>query len=309
MRPPTSAIVLGVVVLALGITACCVAAARPTVRSTPTTRPNSTPSMVRGLGVERFALGAAVGFVTLLTSRWVLLAVAMAALAVLWDRLMRDGRAEVERRRVEAIATWLEDLRDTLRGSSIGAEEALEQVAQRPPEALRDALATYAVRRRQGLRTEDALSELAEQIAHPTSDAAVAAIRLVVTGSAGSGRLFSTVDALAAAARDEVRARERIDRTRSIYQSSMKRLVVIAVALIAYLRFAAGPLLDPYATPAGQIVLAIPLGMWVACVMWLRRMCRYEEPRRYRIVGSTPLPPPLVPPLAPPLVPPGGPAR
>jgi hypothetical protein len=79
----------------------------------------------------------------------------------------------------------------------------------------------------------------------------------------------------------------------------MKRLVVIAVVLIAYLRFAAGPLLDPYMEPAGQIVLAIPLAMWVACVMWLRRLCRYEAPRRYRIVGSTPLPPPLAPPRGP----------
>jgi hypothetical protein len=295
MMPPTAAVVTGVVVLALGAIASCTAALAPPTRHAPPAPSPSAPSMVRGLGADRLALGAAVGFVTLLASRWVLLAVTMAVLAALWARLMHDNSAMIERRRIEGIATWLEDLRDTLRGSSVGAEEALEHVARRPPEALRVELTTYAVRRQQGLRTEDALSELAEQIAHPTSDAAVAAIRLVVTGAAGSGRLFATVDALAAAARDEVRARERIDRTRSIYQASMKRLVVIAVALIAYLRFAAGPLLDPYATPAGQVVLAIPLGMWIACLAWLRRMCRYEAPRRYRIIGSTPLPPPVFP--------------
>lgn len=298
MMPPTAAVVLAVVVLALGVIACAVTAFAPSRhRSAPTSAAPST-SLFRGLGADRFALGAMVGILTLLTTRWVLLAAAMAVLAAVWTRLMHDDRAAVERRRVEAIATWLEDLRDTLRGSSVGAEEALEQVAQRPPDALREPFTTYAVRRQQGLRTEDALRELAEQIAHPTSDAAVAAIRLVVTGAAGSGRLFTTVDALAAAARDEVRARERIDRTRSVYQSSMKRLVVIAAALIAYLRFAAGPLLDPYATPAGQVVLAIPLGLWMVCVMWLRTMCRYEMPRRYRIVGSTPLPPPHLSSLA-----------
>ena len=41
--------------------------------------------------------------------------------------LLHDERADEERRRLEGIAKWLEDLRDTLRGSAIGAEEALEQ--------------------------------------------------------------------------------------------------------------------------------------------------------------------------------------
>lgn len=292
MNPSIPSVVLGVVVLTLGVIACVVAAVAPvtsyrTARDRPASA--STPSMLDGVGSDRIALGIAVGFVTLLASRWVALAVALGVLAALWGRLMRDDRAVAERRRVEGIASWLEDLRDTLRGSAVGAEEALEQVARRPPEALREALTTYAVRRRQGVRTEDALSDLAEQIAHPTSDAAIAAIRLVVTGVTGSGRLFTTVDALAAAARDEVRARERIDRTRTIYQSSMKRLVIIAVALVAYLRVAAGELLAPYGTVTGQVVLALPLTMWVGCVVWLRRLCRYQLPRRYRVVGSTPV--------------------
>jgi hypothetical protein len=79
-----------------------------------------------------------------------------------------------------------------------------------------------------------------------------------------------------------VRARERIDRTRAVYQGSMQRLVVIAVVLVAYLRLAAGSLLDPYGTPAGQVVLIVPLAMWAGCVAWLRRLCRYQMPDRAR---------------------------
>jgi tight adherence protein B len=156
----------------------------------------------------------------------------------------------------------------------------------RAPEAVREPLATFVLRCRQGVRTEDALIELADGLAHPTSDAAVAAIRLVVSGTAGAGRLFHTVTTLSAAARDEVRARERVDRTRAVYRSSMTRLVVIAAILIAYLRLAAGDLLEPYGTPVGQIVLLLPLGLWAGCVVWLRSLCRYESPTRYRIVGS-----------------------
>ncbi|MEI7546458.1 MAG: hypothetical protein WCK21_00155 [Actinomycetota bacterium] len=235
---------------------------------------------------RRAVFGVAAGFVVLLATSWLLLALVVGAMTASWGRLLHDHRAEDERRRVEAIAKWLEDLRDTLRGSAVAAEEALEQVASRPPEVIAPALRTFVHRRRLGFRTEDALADLADDLAHPLSDAAIAAIRLVIGGSAGAGRLFHTVDALAASARDEVTARERIDRTRAVYQSSMKRLVLIGALLVAYLRFAGGDLLDPYDSAVGQVVLVLPLGMWLGCVLWLRSLCRYETPPRYRIVGS-----------------------
>jgi tight adherence protein B len=236
-----------------------------------------------GAGGGRVAAGVAVGFVALLATRWIVLAVAASLITIFWGRLLHDRSAEDERRRIEGIAKWLEDLRDTLRGSSVGAEEALEQVARRPPDAIRTPTSVFLLRLRQGFRTEDALIDLADALGHPTSDAAIAAIRLVVSGTAGAGRLYRTVDALAAAARDEVSARERIDRTRAVYRASMKRLIGIAVILIAYLRFAAGDLLAPYGTATGQVVLVLPLAMWAACVLWLRRMCRDQVPHSTRL--------------------------
>ncbi len=229
---------------------------------------------------RRLAVAVTAGFLVLLATQWVVLAVATGVLVASWGHLIRDRRADAERRRVEAIAKWLEDLRDVLRGSSIGAEEALEQVAGRPPDAIRDALNRFLLRRRQGFRVEDALTDLGHDLDHPTADAAIAAIRLVVGGGAGAGRLHPTVEALAEAARDEVRARERIDRTRAVYQGSMQRLVVIGAALIGYLRLAAGDLLAPYGTPTGQIVLLLPLAMWAGCIVWLRSLCRYGQDRR-----------------------------
>jgi hypothetical protein len=243
----------------------------------------------RTVPTARLAAAGIIGLVVVLATGWVLLAVLAAGLVATWGHLLHDGRADDERRRVEGIAKWLEDLRDTLRGSSMGAEEALEHVAARPPEALAAQLQQFLHRRRQGFRTEEALDDLADALAHPTSDAAVAAIRLVVTGSASAGRLHDTVQALAAAARDEVTARERIDRTRAIYQGSMRRLVFIGAALVTYLRFAGGELLEPYGSPVGQVVLALPLAMWTGCVFWLRSLCRYDLPARERRSPSAPV--------------------
>jgi predicted outer membrane lipoprotein len=246
----------------------------------------STASVLSGVPRSRLAAAAVVMFAVLIGTGWVLLAAGAGVLVALWGQLLHDRRADDERARVEAIAKWLEDLRDTLRGSAIGAEDALEQVATRPPEAIAVPLHHFVLRRRQGFRTDDALADLADELAHPTADAAVAALRLVVGGSAGAGRLHGTVNALAAAARDEVIARERIDRTRAVYQQSMQRLVVIGAVLVGYLRIAAADLLRPYGTPVGQMVLALPLAMWAGCVMWLRALCRYELPERGHLAAN-----------------------
>jgi hypothetical protein len=246
-------------------------------------QPNQRPSRRAGFATRRIVAAMLAALITLILSRWVLLAGFVGALVLLWDRLLDDRRADEERARVEGIAKWLEDLRDTLRGSSVGAEEALEQVALRPPAAIEAQLHTYVRRRRQGFRTEVALADLADDLAHPTADAAVAAIRLVTSGAAGAGRLYTTVQSLAEAARDEVRARERVDRTRAVYQHSMNRLVVIGALLVAYLKVAGGDLLSPYDTPVGQVMLAIPLVLWLGCILWLRSLCHYEPTRGTRV--------------------------
>ena len=287
---PAAAVAFAVAIVAGGAVACVARAltahdpARPTTAASKPGRGRIVAG--RHIDGQHIAAGFAVGFVVLLATRWPVLAAIVAVLTIMWPRLMHDVSADAERQRLEGIAKWLEDLRDTLRGSSVGAEEALEQVALRPPPAIADALATFTFRRRQGFRVEDALADLADELDHPTADAAIAAIRLVVGGTAGAARLHHTVSTLAGAARDEVRARERVDRTRAIYRSSMKRLVIIALGLVAYLRLAAGDLLDPYSTPVGQVVLMLPMAMWGGCVMWLRSLCKHEPLARYRIIGS-----------------------
>ncbi len=277
--PPT-AIALAVFLLLGGAAIAAVRAlgTTPDENVAPTERSPSVPA-ARSVNANRLAVAVAAGFLVLLATRWLMLALLAAAIVFSWKRLLHDQRAADERRRIEGIAKWLEDLRDTLRGSAVAAEEALEQVALRPPTAIAAPLQHFLQHRRQGYRTEDALIDLGDELAHPTADAAIAAICLVIGGSTGAGRLYGTVNSLAAAARFEVTARERIDRTRAVYQSSMKRLIVIGALLVAYLRFAAGGLLDPYNTAAGQVVLLLPLGMWLGCVLWLRSLCGYEAAR------------------------------
>ncbi len=112
-----------------------------------------------------------------------------------------------------------------VRRSSVAIEKAVELVADDSTGVLAEPMNRFALRRRQGVRLPEALAGLADDIAHPTADAAVAAIVLVVGGAAGGGRIYDTLDELSAAARDEMRARDEIDRTRRIFQRAMRRLV------------------------------------------------------------------------------------
>lgn len=235
-------------------------------------------------GTQRDVFGGlAAGGVVLLLTRWPVAALAVAVFVVSWRWLFATSETKAERAKIEAVAQWLEDLRDVVRRSSVAIEKAVELVAEDSSGVLAEPMNRFASRRRQGVRLPEALAGLADDIAHPTADAAVAAIILVVGGAAGGGRIYDTLDELSAAARDEMRARDEIDRTRRIFQRAMRRLVALTVLFVGGLVVFASDLLSPYRTVPGQIWLLIPCGMWATCLVWLRRLTRYDLGVRYRL--------------------------
>ena len=68
------------------------------------------------------------------------------------------------------------------------------------------------------------------------------------------------------------------------------KILASAVPLVFAGMVAGGELLTPYDSAVGQVVLVLPLGMWLGCVLWLRALCRYEPTPRYRIKGSSSVP-------------------
>ena len=98
--------------------------------------------------------------------------IVMLVIAVLvprWQQLLGDDDARGEQARVAAIAKWLEDLRDLLRSSSAGAEEALEQAAARASTAIAVEMEAYRQHRRHGMRVDEAVAELGLDLHHRLS--------------------------------------------------------------------------------------------------------------------------------------------
>ncbi|MFN3255470.1 MAG: type II secretion system F family protein [Ilumatobacter sp.] len=251
---------------------------------------NDTPKRTRPTrpalshAAQRDLVGAiAAGSVVMLLTRWPTGSLAIGVFVMSWRWLFVADDAKAEREKIEAIAQWLEDLRDIVRRSSVAIEKAVELVAEDTTGVLRSPMEHFVLRRRQGVRLPEALAAFADDVEHPTCDAAVAAIVLVVGGAAGGGRLYDTLDELASAARDEMRARDEIDRTRRVFQRAMRRLVTLTILFVAGLTIFASDLMSPYRTVAGQIWLLIPCGLWGTCLVWLRRLTRYDLGTRYRL--------------------------
>lgn len=282
--PPVGLVALGAgIAAAAGVAALIVALTQRPERSERSERLEpSVPLLERG-GLGTVALAVVVAFVVLVATGWIVVALAGAGLVLGWRWLFVVDGAKAERARVQAIAKWLEDLRDVIRRSSVSPEEALELVAESATGELREPLSRFVLRRRQGVPLEIALTELADSIEHPTADAAVAAILLVVGGGAGGARLYDTVDELAEAARNELARREEIDRLRRTYQRAMRRLIAIVVLFIVGLRFLAPAMVEPYSEAPGQLWLVLPIAMWLGCLVWMRRLTRYDQGQRYRL--------------------------
>src|SRR5690606_28914255 len=97
-------------------------------------RAEATPGR-RGGGFDlqrsttKLAIGVLVGLVTLVLTRWVVLAIALALLVALWDQIF--GGVQSERKasnRLDGLAAWTEALRDTIAGA-VGLEQAIPATA------------------------------------------------------------------------------------------------------------------------------------------------------------------------------------
>ncbi|MEM1335957.1 MAG: hypothetical protein AAGG08_21115, partial [Actinomycetota bacterium] len=147
--PPVGLVALGAgIAAAAGVAALVVAFTERPER--PERSEPSDPLLERG-GAGTVALAIVIAFVVLVATGWIVVALAGAGLVLGWRWLFVVDGAKAERARVQAIAKWLEDLRDVIRRSSVSPEEALELVAESATGELREPLSRFVLRRRQGV--------------------------------------------------------------------------------------------------------------------------------------------------------------
>ncbi|WP_262852698.1 type II secretion system F family protein [Mumia quercus] len=230
----------------------------------------------------RLAVGGVVAFaLTLLLTRWLVLAVVVGGVVALWDRLLGGGRAERQAIvRAEGLAAWIEALRDTIAGA-IGLEQAIPATAKNAAPSIRPALNLLVDRLRVREPLPDALMRFADDLDDPSADVAVAA--LVLNARLRGPGLREVLSALAESARAELDVRRRVESSRRSTRRSVQIvvgvIVVVAGALVVFNR----PYVEPYGTFVGQIVLAVVLAMFGAAVLWMRKLSGVDQPERFLI--------------------------
>jgi tight adherence protein B len=180
-------------------------------------------------------------------------------------------------RRLEAIATWTESLRDTL-SAAAGLEQTIIATAGTAPAAIRRHVVALAEALRRSVRLPDALRAFATDLADPVADTVVAALLLASTQ--GAAKLSEPLGLLAAATREDVAAQRRVERSRAKAATDARMIIATTLAMAVGLVVFNRGFLRPYDSVAGQIVLAVVGLLFAVGFRWLHRLSRQAEPDR-----------------------------
>ena len=203
----------------------------------------------------------------------VLLPLAVVGLPVLL--VTSDGGRRIAR--LDAISEWTRNLASVITaGQSL--EQALTASVRSTPDAVRPQVTNLVARLRSRWPTEAALLEFADELDDATGDLVVSAL---IIGSRHRGEGLSRVlTGLAESVAEEVRSRREIEADRDKARGSARLITILAVGGTAVFAMS-GDFWAPYTTPAGQLVLAALIGLFISGLYWLRRMVADDPPARF----------------------------
>ncbi len=224
------------------------------------------------------AAGAGTGLVVWWASGWPVAGVGSALVVI--RALRRTSRAHRDEVALaDAIATWVEQLRDTLSGAS-GLQSALIASGRLAPEALSAPLGEL-VARLEYERTPAALRRFADDVSHPTADFVVAALVVAVEHQARD--LTSLLGQLAVAAREEAHLRTRVWIGRTRTRTAVRMIGLIVPAMLFAILLVDREYLRAYDSWGGQVVLATIALLFAAALAGMERLAVIRLPERFLV--------------------------
>jgi Flp pilus assembly protein TadB len=237
----------------------------------PPTRTMRMRNALRSPGLSgRILGGIAVAALTLAVTRWPVAAVGLGALVVWWPALF--GGTGAEQRQIaslEALVTWTETLRDTI-AAHASLEQAIPASAVHAPALIRPALVRLVGRLRARVPMDDALRLLAAELNDPSAEVVIAALMLSATRR--GDRLGEVLTGLTSTAREQLEMRRKISAGRVELRRGVQIVVGVTIAIGVFLVVFSGSYIAPYGTPAGQVALAVVVGIFAAAFLWMREL-------------------------------------
>jgi tight adherence protein B len=201
--------------------------------------------------------------------------------AAVW-RARRVGRKS-DQERIEALATWCEQLRDLL-SAEHGILGTVVATVATCPIAIRPEVSRLATRiERQS--PPAAIRQFAVEVDDPSGDLIASVLVLAMSHS---GRTSELLGELASTIRERAAMRLRVEAERS-GQRAESRFVIgfslgVMVAIVVFGR--RSRFLDAYDSVLGQLVLLLIAASFGAGMFWLSRLTRFERPARFLTIGG-----------------------
>ena len=203
-----------------------------------------------------------------LATGWVI-AVVLVPAAVVGVPMLLSAPEEAQRTtRLEALEEWTRSLSGVL-SVSVGLEQALIATVRSAPEPIRAEVIALAARLRARWSTEDAIRAFADDIDDTTGDL-VAGYLILGARRRGTG-LAAVLESLAESVAAAVRIRREIQNDRDKPRGTARLVTLITVGVLAFLAMT-GDYVRPYGSPFGQLLLTALLGLYVATLVWMRKM-------------------------------------
>lgn len=237
---------------------------------------------LRRMGV-RLVGSITLAVVMILLSGWVLPGMVVGAGAY-WtiggfQRRQRSNDAEVAR--LDALASWVENVRDVLMAGEQPVGAITSTVGATPP-IIRPQVRRLAA----GLGRQDpeiAFRRFADDIDDPVADLVAAGLSIAIRRGA---RTVPVLTALAEQTREQVDRRRLIEAERAPTRREVQALTVImAGLLLGLLVFGRSEYLDAYDSAAGQLFLAFALAGYTALILRVQHLARFPRPARFLTGG------------------------
>ena len=255
----------------LGVTAVVVAAAPIRNDAAPAARPDAEL-------MTRLAIGGATALLIIASSGWVLPAFVVATGVFMGVRMwQRRDRSTNDVEQTDALASWIESLRDVL----IAGDQPIGAIASTVSTS--PALIRPHVRRLSaGLGRQEpdvVFRRFADDIDDPLGDLVAAGLLIAVQRGA---RTVAVLTSLAEQARHQADRRRIVDAERAPMQREVGLLTLIMGSLIVgLLLFGRAEYLRPYETSGGQIFLAVVIAIYAVLLLRVQRLARYPKPSRF----------------------------
>lgn len=199
---------------------------------------------------------------------WIVTLVAVPLAVVGIPALLAKPQSADSIDKLEAIEAWTRSLSGLIT-AGVGLEQALTVSLTNTPEKIKPEVTNLVARIGARWSTDKALKSFADELDDSTAD--LVTLHLILASRVRGAGLANALDDLAQIVFDEVRHRREIEADREKPRSTARSVTLVTLLAIGGLAFS-GTFLDAYNDLVGQLLLTLYVGLYVAALVWMRRM-------------------------------------